>query len=91
LRIHESTVTRHFKDWSYKKKVTVQKAGSSSLLSESQTQELIAHLSSNLYHHTYCITSYIKERWGLTYSVSGLNKWLKRHDFVYKKPKGRRP
>ena len=89
LRIHDSTVTRHLKDWKCQKKVTVQKGGSSSLLSQSQTKELIAHLSKNLYHHTHCIASYIKKRWGLTYSVSGLNKWLKRHHFVYKKPKGR--
>ena len=59
------------------------------LLSEKQTEQLVAHLEENLYHHTYDIVKYIKETFGIEYSVSGLNKLLHRHGFTYKKPKGR--
>jgi hypothetical protein len=31
---------------------------------------------------------YIKQCYGVSYSVPGMNKWLHRHDFSYKKPKG---
>ena len=32
---------------------------------------------------------YIKEHFGITYTVAGLHKWLHRNGFSYKKPKGR--
>lgn len=89
LRIHESTVTRHVKEYISNQKVRFFKGGSNSLLSEEQRQELIEHLSNNLYHHTHQIVEYIKQRWDIEYSVPGLNKWLKRNGFSYKKPKGR--
>jgi len=46
-------------------------------------------LSENLYHYTHEIVSYIKKRWEINYSVSGLNKWLHQHGFSYKKAKSR--
>lgn len=89
LRVHESTVTRHIKEYLEEGKLNFSKGGSNSLLSEEQTKQLIAHLTENLYHHTHDIVEYIEERWGVKYSVSGLNKLLHRHGFTYKKPKGR--
>lgn len=89
LRVHESTVTRHVKDYLKNQKLKLSAGGKSSLLSDEQTEELIVHLSEKLYHHTYDIAAYIFTRWGIQYSVSGLNKWLHRQGFSYKKPKGR--
>jgi transposase len=89
LRVHESTITRHLKDYSQEKKLISSKGGSSSFLSEAQTEQLIKDLSKNLYHHTHEIVTYITERWKIEYSVPGLNKWLHKHGFSYKKPKGR--
>ncbi len=65
-----------------------QSGGSSSHLTDEQTQELVAHLEEHTYAHNQQIVLYIKERYGVTYTVAGLHKWLHRHGFSYKKPKG---
>ncbi len=89
LRVHESTISRHIKDYLDEEKLNFTKGGSSSLLSVEQTEQLTAHLTENLYHHTRDIVKHIRESYGIEYSVSGLNKLLHRHGFTYKKPKGR--
>lgn len=89
LRVHESTITRHIKDYLHEEKLSLSKGGSDSFLSEKQTEKLVAHLTGKLYHHTHEIVSYINKRWKIAYSVSGLNKLLHRNSFSYKKPKGR--
>ena len=53
-----------------------------------QTIHFIEHLTENTYAHTYQIVTYIKEAFGLSYTVSGMNKWLHHHGFSYKQPKG---
>lgn len=87
LRIHESTVTRHINDFR-KGKLTIESGGSNSLLNETQTKELISHLELITYASTIEIKDYIKGKYGISYSVPGLNKWLHRNGFSYKKPKG---
>lgn len=87
LRIHQSTVIRHIED--YKSgKLKNENSGSASHLNDSQTQELIIHLEINTYHHNHEIVLYVKERFGITFTVSGMHKWLHRNGFSYKKPKG---
>lgn len=87
LRLHQSTIIRHIDE--YKSgKLKNQNSGSSSYLTDEQTQELIAHLEENTYAHNHQIVLYIKEHFGVTYTVAGLHKWLRRNDFSYKKPKG---
>jgi len=87
LRIHERTVNRHLTD--YKEgKLSTENGGSESRLTEQQTEELIAHLSENTYHYIHEITDYVRRVYGITYSIPGLNKWLHRNNFSYKKPKG---
>ena len=63
--------------------------GSEGKLDKPQTAELVAHLTETLYQHNHQIVTYIKSRYGVEFSVAGLHKWLRRHSFVYKKPKGR--
>ena len=87
LRIHESTVARHINDYA-EGKLTIASGGSISILSEEQTEELISHLSIKTYHTTQEITAYISSTYGISYSVPGMNKWLHRNGFSYKKPKG---
>lgn len=89
LRVHESTITRHIKDYLQEAKLSSERGGSSGFLSEKQTEELVAHLTENLYQHTYQIADYIENCWGIRYSIPGLNKLLHRIGFTYKKPKGR--
>ena len=87
LRLHETTITRHINDYRAGK-LELSSGGSDSHLDANQTQALIKHLESQLYHHTHEIIAYVKETWGVTYSVPGMNQWLHRNGFSYKKPKG---
>ena len=87
LRIHESTVTRHINDY-LDGKLNIASGGSTSMLSEAQTSGLLSHLTQNTYRTTQEIIAYIEETYNVGYSVPGMNKWLHRNDFSYKKPKG---
>lgn len=87
LRIHESTVTRHINDY-IDGKLNIASGGSTSMLSEAQTIELISHLTHTTYRTTQEIIGYIEDTYAISYSVPGLNKWLHRNGFSYKKPKG---
>ena len=49
---------------------------------------LIEHLTENTYSHTHQIVAYVKEAFGLDYTVSGMNKWPHHNGFSYKQPKG---
>lgn len=88
LRLHQSTIIRHIEGYKLGK-LKNQSGGSSSHLTDEQTQELIAHLEEHTYAHNHQIVLYIKERFGVTYTVAGLHKWLHRNRFSYKQPKGR--
>lgn len=88
LRLHSSTIIKHIEAYKTEGKLKNASGGSESHLSESQSQKLIVHLEANTYAHNHQIVLYIKEEFGVTYTVAGLNKWLHRNGFSYKKPKG---
>lgn len=88
LRIHQSTIIRHIQDYQ-SGKLKNESGGSSGQLTEAQTEELVAHLEAHTYHHNHEIILYVKERYGVSYTVPGMHKWLHRNGFSYKKPKGR--
>ncbi|WP_083600912.1 IS630 family transposase, partial [Xenorhabdus thuongxuanensis] len=88
LRIHESTVSRHLKDFIAQEKLTPENGGSESRLSAEQTADLIEYLTANLMHTTTQIVAYVQARWQVFFSVGGMTKWLHRQGFSYKKPKG---
>lgn len=88
LRLHQSTIIKHIEAYKTSGKLKNESGGSASHLTEEQTQELIAHLEANTYAHNHQIVLYIKEHFGVTYTVAGLHKWLHRNGFSYKKPKG---
>jgi transposase len=58
------------------------------MLSETQTSDLLLHLTKNTYRTTQEIIAYISDTYRISYSVPGMNKWLHRNGFSYKKPKG---
>jgi len=87
LRLHETTITRHLNDYRAGK-LDIESGGSQSHLSEEQTEQLVAHLDEHLYHHVHEIIDYVECKWSITYSIPGMNKWLHRNGFSYKKPKG---
>jgi len=56
-------------------------------LDEAQRQALEAHLREHVYLTVQEIVAYVKERFGVEYTVSGMTDLLHRLKFVYKKPK----
>jgi transposase len=81
-------VNQHINDYVNKNKIKPENGGSASRLSAEQTEQLIRHLSQKLFHHTHEIVAYVAQRWDIRFSVPGMNKWLHRHGFTYKKPAG---
>lgn len=88
LRLHESTINHYISDYLNDRKLKPENGGSDSQLSAEQTETLIQHISQHLFHHTHEIVAYVAQCWGIRFSFSGMNKWLHRHDFTYKKPAG---
>ena len=62
--------------------------GSQSALCEQQTLALEQHLQEKIYTKVSDICGYVAQTWGVSYTVSGMTKWLQTHDFRYKQPKG---
>ena len=88
LRKHETTISRHLLDFKSTQKLTPENGGSKSYLSSKQSEELIQHLRHVTYVHMHQITAYILQTYAIQYSISGMNKWLNKHGFSYKQPKG---
>ena len=82
---HESTVARHLSDYALSEKLKPENGGSQSLFSDTQTMQLIEHLTEKTYVHTRHIVTYVEAEFGVSYSVPGINKWLHHHGFAYKK------
>lgn len=88
LRKHESTISRHLLDFKSTQKLAPENGGSQSHLSQKQSEELIQHLSDVTYVYVHQITAYILQTYAIQYSISGMNKWLHKHGFSFKHPKG---
>ena len=87
LRLHQTTIIRHIE--AYKAgKIKNESGGSSSYLTEAQTEALILHLGTHTYHHNHEIVLYIKACYGISFKVAGMHKWLHRNGFSDKKSKG---
>lgn len=88
LRLHQTTVDHHISEFLNKGKLKPENGGSDSKLSAEQTSILTNQLSDNLFHHTHEIIAFVARSWDVVFSVPGMNKWLHRHGFTYKKPSG---
>ncbi|MFC3289594.1 IS630 family transposase [Paracoccus aerius] len=88
LRLHETTVNHHINEFVNQRKLKPENGGSVSRLSAEQTVKLIRYLSQHLFHHTHEIVAYVEHQWAIRFSIPGMNKWLHRHGFTYKKPAG---
>jgi transposase len=86
--IDETTVRRHLNDWLNEQKLVPENGGSQSHLNEEQTQKLRVHLANNLLPTTQSIIELVDEWWGIRYTIPGMNKWLHRNGFSYRKPSG---
>lgn len=62
------------------------RGGKKENLSEEQIKDLIAHLEDKTYLKCEPIIAFINDTYGVSYTKSGIKKFLHRHKFVYKKP-----
>lgn len=88
LRINPSTVFDHLNAYRSSKTLKNKSGGSVSKLDENQAQELEAHLEETTYATTKEIIAYVEVKYGITYTSQGMQAWLAKHNFSYKKPKG---
>lgn len=88
LRIHETTVWGHLKEYLLEEKLKPNSGGSLSKLNEQKTLALIYHLEQNTYPSTKEIIHYVEDIYGVSYTQQGMHDWLIKHKFSYKKPKG---
>ena len=87
LRLHKDTIRRHLSEYEEEKKLSPANGGSEGKLTESQGEELLAHVEANLYQKASDICAYVLSTYAVSYTVSGMTAWLKQHRFSYKKPK----
>ncbi len=74
LRINESTVSCHLKDFIAQEKLTPKNGGSESHLSAKQTADMIDYLTANLLHTTAQIVDYVRACWQVSFSVGVMTK-----------------
>ena len=86
LFIDEDTVSRHVSEYKENKKLKLESGGGTSKLNETQTKELTSHLESNTYLKVIDICAYVQDKYGITYTVAGMDSWLGTNGFSYKKP-----
>lgn len=86
--IHETTVLRHIADYHDEEKLTSDNGGSQEHLCSAHSAELICLLTEDVHVSTASIVALVRERFGVSYSIPGMNKWLHRNGFSWKKPTG---
>jgi transposase len=69
-------------------KLEPENGGSTARLTVAQADQLETHLNEKIYVRTSDIAAYVGATFGVTYSISGMTKWLKQHGFSYHKPVG---
>jgi transposase len=88
LRLSHATICNYLKEYTEQEKTkNGPKGGKESKLNQQQSKELIDHLTETTYVKAVQICTYVKEKYGITYSRSGMTAWLKDQHFVYKSPK----
>jgi len=88
LLLDEETVSDHVEAYVKEKKLSITTGGSESKLNKAQSEELICHIEENTYLKVSNICAYVRETYGIRYTVSGMRSWLQSHKFSYKKPAG---
>jgi transposase len=88
LFLDEETISKHIFEYREAKKLRIITGGSESKLSSAQTEDLKAHLSNHTYVKSFEICEYVKEKYGVKYTVSGMTGWLKNNGFSFIKPHG---
>ena len=67
--------------------LTLHYEGKAAALTDQQQKELVKHLDKNTYLTSNAIRAYVKKKYGVAYSATGMKDLLHRLGFSYKKPK----
>lgn len=86
LLLDDETIRRHVSDYLEKQKVDIESGGSKGHLSTRQAVELVSHLHEHTYHYVKDICNYLRKKYKVSYTISGMTKWLHAYGFRYKKP-----
>jgi transposase len=86
LLLTDEAIRQHIRDYETSQKLKPQSGGSIEKLSDKQSRLLENHLQEHTYLYIKDIIIYVKSVYKVTYTVSGMGHWLKRHAFSYKKP-----
>jgi len=90
LLIDDDTVRNHFKRYKQGGIAALERmnyVGSEALLTPAQLTELDAHLQQELHSSAASVARWVKERFGVDYTDSGMTALLHRRGYRYKKPK----
>lgn len=86
-RISVQSVYRYLSEYELETKTSHNsRGGSQSKLSKLQTIELHDHLQKVTYLHVKKVCEYVKAKYQIDYSISGMTFWLKGNGFIYKQP-----
>ena len=86
LLLSDDAIREHISEYKASQKLRPESGGSVEKLSSEQSRLLEEHLQKYTYLFTKDIIAYVKSAHGISYTVSGMRCWLKRHAFSYKKP-----
>jgi len=86
LLLTDEAIRQHIRDYETSRKLKPNNGGSASKLDDRQSRALLGHLQNHTYLYTKDILAYVKDLFGVEYTVAGMHSWLKAHGFAYKKP-----
>lgn len=86
LLLDDETIRRHINDYFTKHKLTPENGGSQGHLNQAQTEAIKRHVDEKVYRYVKDIRAYVKKTHGISYTTSGMTKWLHKNNFRYKKP-----
>lgn len=89
--LHEGTVRNYqyrYKEGGLKGLIIDDHSGRMSYLSVEQKKELSLELETKVYPSTRAVVLYVKENFGVIYTINGMAALLHKLGFSYKKPKG---
>lgn len=87
LLLSHEAIRKHIVDYQKANKLDTNNGGSTSKLSDGEKEELMSHLEANNYVYAKDIMYHIENKYGVTYTITGVTKLLYKLGFVYKKPK----
>ena len=81
--LDDETIRRHVKTYFSRNKLKPENGGSEGYLTQAETIALKAHLFEKTYLYVKDICVYVEKNFKKSYSISGMTKWLRKHNFRY--------